>query len=237
MTLSFKLNVDTFCGKRSSKEKTALMQSFAFLGFQGPIKMVDPDEEFCIFEEYDPEAAETANHQPAPSKPEPRQLYFGRWLARSSRDAIDKYDLKKRNYISTTSMDAELSLVTANMALAAEGKVFYDPFVGTGGFCVATAHFGAHTFGSDIDGRSFRGYERGKKQTMGLVRNLQQYNLEWSFLDAFSSDLTNTPFRSVPLFDGIICDPPYGVREGLKVLGSRDGQKKEIVVVDGVPTY
>ncbi|KAL8668920.1 MAG: hypothetical protein Q9224_007767, partial [Gallowayella concinna] len=36
------------------------------------------------------------------------------------------------------------------------------------------------------------------------------------------------------LLDGIICDPPYGVREGLKVLGSRGdgGKKKEIVWLD-----
>jgi tRNA (guanine10-N2)-methyltransferase len=43
------------------------------------------------------------------------------------------------------------------------------------------------------------------------------------------SDLTNTPLRILSpdkdytkgYLDGIVCDPPYGIREGLKVLGSR----------------
>jgi tRNA (guanine10-N2)-methyltransferase len=196
--------------------------------------MVDPDEEFCIFEDYEAPIVDGSRPQVRGSL---KRVYLGRWLAKGSREAVDLHDLKKRNYISTTSMDAGLSLVTANMALASEGKVFYDPFVGTGSFCVAAAHFGAHTYGSDIDGRSFRGKERGKGKSIGLVANLQQYQLESRFMDAFISDLTNSPLRKAPLFDGIVCDPPYGVREGLKVLGTRDGQKKEVVFIDGVPTH
>src|SRR5204863_1841120 len=115
-----------------------------------------------------------------------------------------------------------------NMALAAPGKVLYDPFVGTGSFCVAMAHFGALTLGSDIDGRSFRGKERAKGKPIGLVANLEQYGLPEHFLDAFICDMTNSPIRSErELFDGIICDPPYGVREGLKALGTRYGRKRE----------
>ncbi|EER39874.1 RNA methylase [Histoplasma capsulatum H143] len=197
---SFKFSVDSYAGKRSAEEKTQIIHSFAYMDFQGPIRMTDPDEEFCLFEEY----------------------HAAQWIACGSRDVIDKYDLKKRNYISTTSMDAELTLVTANMALAAPGKVFFDPFVGTGSFCVAMAHFGTHALGSDIDGRSFGGKERQKGKSMGLVSNLEQYGIQQYFLDAFISDLTNTPVRTTQFLDGIICDPPYGVREGLKVLGSKD---------------
>jgi tRNA G10 N-methylase Trm11 len=40
------------------------------------------------------------------------------------------------------------SLITANMALAAPGKLFFDPFVGTGSFIVAASHFGALTSAS-----------------------------------------------------------------------------------------
>jgi tRNA (guanine10-N2)-methyltransferase len=47
-----------------------------------------------------------------------------------------------------------------------------------------------------------------------------------SYLGGFVSDLTNTPLRisassTQGYLDGIVCDPPYGIREGLKVLGSR----------------
>lgn len=174
---------------------------------------------------------------PQDESQEPKRIYFGRWLADSSREIVNKYDLKKRRYISTTSMDAELSLVTANMALAAPGKLFFDPFVGTGSFCVAAAHFGALTMGSDIDGRSFRGKDRGDGKPMGLTMNFQQYGLESKFMDAFSSDLTHTPLRDFQFLDGIICDPPYGVREGLRVLGTRDGRAKEPVLIDGVPAH
>lgn len=179
-------------------------------------------EEFCISEEWQLDAAALGGYSP-------QSIHLGRYLGGSERDAIGKYDLKKRKYISTTSMDAELALITANITLAAPGKLFYDPFVGTGSFPVACAHFGAMAFGSDIDGRSIRG--KGK---INLLANFVQYGLVEQFGDSFVADLTNTPLRGARLFDGIVCDPPYGVREGLKVLGSRDPMKgKDPVFRDG----
>lgn len=90
---------------------------------------------------------------------------------------MDTFDLKKRAYIGTTSMDAEVSLLMANQALAQEGKLCYDPFgedlwllfiwdrlgdrvvyaAGTGSMLLTAAAFGAMSFGSDIDGRQMRG--------------------------------------------------------------------------------
>lgn len=185
--------------------------------------MRDPDVSFRVFEDYEDKALE------------PKHLYLGRFVAASGRDAKTAFDLKKRHYISTTSMDAELALLTANIALAATGKLFYDPFMGTGGFPVACAHFGAVVFGSDIDGRSIRGTggsarkgQVGKKDVGG---NFKQYDLESRYLGGFVSDLTNTPLRLLQhsndstnggYLDGIVCDPPYGIREGLKVLGPRE---------------
>lgn len=146
---------------------------------------------------------------------------------------MNKYDLKKRKYISTTSMDSELALITANMALAAPGKVFYDPFTGTGSFPIACAHFGATVLGSDIDGRSIRG-----KPNRNVVSNFVQYGLVPQYLDGFVSDLTNTPIRKTRWLDGIVCDPPYGVREGLKVLGSTmEHLKNEVILPNGVPAH
>jgi tRNA (guanine10-N2)-methyltransferase len=241
--VSFRFTIDCFHRKRPSRGESRIIQSFAYLPLKGPIRMKDPDVDFWVLEEYsqDIEAKPQAIFQSPTSQTntrvQPKIIYFGRWLAHSSRESLNKYNLKKRHYISTTSFDAELSLVTANMALAAPGKLFYDPFVGTGSFCVAAAHFGAMVLGSDIDGRSFRGKEVGDAEPIGLVANLQQYGLKSNFLDVFSSDLTNTPLRNVQFLDGIVCDPPYGVREGLKVLGSRDGRKKDVVFIDGVPAH
>lgn len=242
--VSFRFMVKHFAAKRTSEEKRDIIQGFTYLGLEGPIRLKNPDEEFCVFEDFisDIEVPHsTREDEEAPELRHPKHIYFGRWLADSSRDLIIKYDLKKRRYISTTSMDAELSLVTANMAHAARGKLFYDPFVGTGSFCVAAAHFGASTLGSDIDPRSFRGREAVKgsstRDPMGLLTNFQQYGTMRNFVDAFTSDLTNTPLRLNQFLDGIVCDPPYGVREGLKVLGTRDGSGKEEVIIDGTPAH
>lgn len=199
-----------------------IIEEFQYLGFEGPIKMKNPDQDFYIFEEWELDAVAHGIY-------EPTRIHVGRFISGSQRDVIAKYDLKKRKYISTTSMDSELSLVTANISMAAPGRLFYDPFVGTGSFPIACAHFGAIAWGSDIDGRSIRG--KGKT---GLLANFVQYGLTSQFGDSFVADLTNTPLRAARLFDGIVCDPPYGVREGLKVLGSRDPLKgKEPVFQNG----
>ena len=190
------------------------------MGFEGPITMKQPDEEFCIFEHYEFGAAE------------PRKIYLGRLVASGDRKAIGVYDLKKRHYINTTSMDSELALVTANLALARPGTLFYDPFMGTGSFPIACAHYGATTFGSDLDARSARG-----KKGRTIAGNFAQYGLSNKYLDGFISDLTLTPLRQRRYLDGIVCDMPYGVREGLKVLGRKDGLSPEPVIVDGKPAY
>jgi tRNA (guanine10-N2)-methyltransferase len=222
--------------------------------------MQDVEAEFTVFEEWD--LTSSPHHIPV-SKPQqvsdaktclgddvsrvPFRMFFGRNVASSSRHLIDKHDLKKRPYISTTSMDAGLALVTATLALAGPGKIFFDPFVGTGGFLVSAAEFGALAFGSDIDGRSFRG--KGKGIERGVGANFRKYGLEHYFVDCIISDLTNTPLRisacprdeSERWLDGIICDPPYGVREGLKVLGTRiskvEAGKTVVHMLDGVPAH
>ena len=72
---------------------------------------------------------------------------------------------------------------------------------------------------------------------MGVLSNFQQYDMVGRFMDVFTSDLTNTPLRSTQFLDGIVCDPPYGVREGLRVLGRREGLKSEEVMIDGKPAH
>lgn len=230
--VSFAFRVKGYAGKRSQAVNCEIIQSFAYLGFQGPIRLKNPDEQFIVLEEYvrDVETASVGT----PQASEPRKIYVCRYIDDSARDVINKYDLKKRRYISTTSMDAELSLVTANMALAAPGKLFFDPFVGTGSFMVAASHFGALTLGADIDPRSFRGKDEERKNGKSMMENFKQYKIASKLVDAFTSDLTNTPLRNSQFLDGIVCDPPYGVREGLRVLGTRDGVLKEPVVIDGV---
>lgn len=197
-------------------ERKEIINSFQFLGFNGVIQMHNSEQVFGIFED-----------SKWGVKP-PRRIHFGRWIADGQRDAAYDYSLKTRKYLSTTSMDSELALLTANITLAAPGKLFYDPFVGTGSFPIACSHFGAISMGSDIDARMLRG-----KDGLNIVTNFQQYGLASRYLDGFISDLTHSPLRKGTMLDGIICDPPYGVREGLRVLGSRDCSAKQVVYRDG----
>jgi tRNA (guanine10-N2)-methyltransferase len=211
-----------------------IIDSFSYLGFKGKIKMKNPEVEFGILEEWLEEDLKSSPGSDVGVSSEPaasitlRKIFLGRKIGGSRRQLKEKHDLKKRPYISTTSMDAELALITANLALAAPGKIFLDPFVGTGGFMVAAAELGALVLGSDIDGRSFRGKGTGLRNGVGA--NFNKYSLQHLFGDCMTSDLTNTPFRlslssqeaeDHRWLDGIVADPPYGVRESLKVLGTR----------------
>jgi tRNA (guanine10-N2)-methyltransferase len=275
---SFKFSIDAYCGKRSPTEQTEIIDGFRYLGFEGPIQMQSPEIEFTVFEQWS--LASSPAHHPSKSSPEPtsqeppsppppnelaphsnpprkpQTLYLGLLLSTSPRHILTlKHSLKQRPYISTTSMDAVLALVSANLAHAGPGRILYDPFVGTGGFLVAAAEFGAAVWGSDIDGRSFRGTGKGGRREKGdddggggrtegrrkgVWRNFDEYGLGDLFGDCFISDLVNTPLRmdSAGWLDGIICDPPYGVREGLKVLGNREErQDKTPVMIDGVPAH
>ncbi|KIW12967.1 hypothetical protein PV08_08154 [Exophiala spinifera] len=241
--VTFRFSIDTYGLTHDATKQKDMIDSFSYLGFKGKIRMKNPEAEFALMEDWllpefirkrareESAASSTAvgtTVAEALSNSSLRQIFLGRKIGESRRWLREKHDLKKRPYISTTSMDAELALLTANMALAAPGKIFLDPFVGTGGFMVAAAELGAMTLGSDIDGRSFRGKGLGLEKGVGA--NFRKYGISHLFGDCITSDLTNTPVRSPTKsqqrfgprwLDGIICDPPYGVREGLKVLGTR----------------
>ena len=243
---TFKFSVDCYGSTRSTAVQRELIDQFKYLAFTGKIRMKNPEAEFTIMElwlapgttveevdgdgegEGEGSLGEGMFDEVAGTKF--REVFLGRKLGDSRRRLKDKHDLKKRPYISTTSMDAELALITAILALAGPGKLFMDPFVGTGGFMIAAAELGAISFGSDIDGRSFKG--KGTGLDTGVGANFKKYSLHHLFGDCVTSDLTNTPFRNINRYhpsqddrwlDGIICDPPYGVREGLRVLGTRKG--------------
>ncbi|KAI7650592.1 hypothetical protein KC318_g16330, partial [Hortaea werneckii] len=112
-TSSFRFTVDSYHGKLSLAEQRDLIESFDFMSFEGPVRMKTPDQHFTIFEDYELDAKH------------PYHLYFGRLIGEGGRKAINLYNLKKRSYIATTSMDAELSLITANLTQAGPGKLAY----------------------------------------------------------------------------------------------------------------
>lgn len=261
---SWKFEIDSFQGTRKNDERREIINTFRYMPLTGPIKMKDPQQVYTILEEWpmnpNPNAkpSDTDEEASPKEKRKPKKYYFGRYLGKGARDLITRFDLKKRPYISTTSMDSELALVTANLALASPGKIFYDPFVGTGSFPLACSAFGAISWGSDIDGRTVRGSgnDARAESKRGLIKgektlrgNFKFYGIKDRLGDVFTSDLTNTPLRRVEfgkaasgggrgrLFDGIVCDPPYGVREGLRVLGHRDPEGSPWVIKAGESKY
>lgn len=224
-SVSFKFDYFGYKGSRVRKDIVKRFESFSFMELPGPIRMKNPDQVFTLFEQY-----KVVGQNP---EAEPRKMWFGRLVSETFRHYADELDLKKRKYIGTTSFDAELALVSCNIAQITPGKVLYDPFAGTGSFLVAGSKLGALTVGSDIDFRMLK----GKSAQCNIDSNFKQYKLTNKYLDVMTMDFTHNAFRSSFLFDAIVCDPPYGVREGLKVLGSKDEEKfagKENVLIDGV---
>lgn len=190
---SFKFCVEGFGKSLSVERQVEIIEYFAFLPFEGPINLKNPDHIFYVMESYDIGLSQLTA--------QPRYIYFGELVGKAHRRHMNMYNLKKRQYIGTTSMDAELSLVMANMAHAQSTSIVMDPFLGTGSLLIAAAHFGAWTMGADIDLRTLRG-KNGKTP----FTNFEQYGLNRRLPDIMACDVTKAPWRTVQMFDAIITD-------------------------------
>lgn len=225
---TFKFEFESYRGS-SRSNRVKQIESFSYLEFQGKINMKSPQQVFTVVEEYEP----VSDNEPGIV---PIKLYFGRLVQRGDRLSLEKYDLKKRPYKGTTSFEAELSLVSANIAQVKPGTLMYDPFAGTGSFLCSGGHYGALVIGSDIDGRMIRG--KGAQQNINS--NFKYYGECSRFLDVLTMDFTHNALRSDLVIDTILCDPPYGIREAIKVLGAKNPEKfigKENVEIDGQKAY
>ncbi|GAM27216.1 hypothetical protein SAMD00019534_103910 [Acytostelium subglobosum LB1] len=150
----------------------------------------------------------------------PLMIYFGIQIAEGNRDAITKFNLQERKYLGTTSMDPELSLVSANMGHVRPGSFVLDPFVGTGSFILISSHFGAQTLGCDIDIGAMR-----KTKACNLETNFEQLGLLHQLQGMVLCDNSIPPWREVPIIDAIITDPPYGIRAGAKRIGPNKNRR------------
>ncbi|CAM8914373.1 unnamed protein product [Rhodiola kirilowii] len=210
---TFKINVDTFGKAISFQEQTDRIQKMSFIPFKGRVNLKNPDQNFWIMETDD---YGSSNGLPPVIQ---RTIFFGREVGAADRKLIPTYQLKSRNYLGPTSMDAEMAFLMANQGLVAPGKLVYDPFVGTGSILIAAAHFGAMTMGADIDIRVVRD---GRGPNCNIWSNFDQYGLS-SPISLLRADNNLPPWRPglKEVFDAIICDPPYGVRAGGRKSGGR----------------
>eukprot|EP00741_Cyanophora_paradoxa_P003601 tig00000093_g3498.t1 len=213
--VTFRFEVEGFGRTYTMEEKLDMINRFAGRPFaEGKVRIKPaPDNVFHIIEDWGHNlgkglgaggAGEGEVRRP-PGRPDlpMRAVYLCREVATGRRDLVGRYDLKKRAFLGPTSMDAELSLLIANLALARPGALAYDPFVGTAGILVACAHFGARVLGSDIDKRIIRGKVPGKN----LWTNFKQYGLEPP-VDVIQCDILRRVWRQGEWFDAVVCDPP-----------------------------
>jgi tRNA (guanine10-N2)-methyltransferase len=128
-------------------------------------------------------------------------------------------------------MDPELSFIQANLVRANQGMLVLDPFCGTGGLIIAAAHFGATVMGTEINyqvakaiGRSSRVGEETLTEKHSVAANFRQYNLEERFLGILIADASKQSLwrqQTEGIFDAIVADPPYGVREKGRKVGNK----------------
>lgn len=158
---------------------------------------------------------------------------MGRFVAAGQRTINRDFDLKKRKYIGDssgttsrvgpTSTCAELAFLMSNQVLSRPGAVMWDCFAGTGSLLIAATAHGSHCVGTDIDVRVLKGIKRGKKGDC-VRTNFDQYGLRYPEL--IRADLSALPLRFDSWWrrrarvrrsiDGILCDPPYGIRAGAR---------------------
>ncbi|PHU05016.1 hypothetical protein BC332_25838 [Capsicum chinense] len=179
----------------------------------GRVSLKNPDHTFWLIETGD---YDSNNGLPPIAG---RRIFFGREIGAADRKLMPTYQLKSRNFLGPTAMDAEMAFLMANQAQAKAGRLVYDPFVGTGSILVAATHYGAIIMGADIDIRVVRD---GRGPDRNVWSNFKQYGLPMPI--ALLRADNNLPLWRLGLkevFDAIVCDPPYGVRAGGRNSGGR----------------
>lgn len=201
---SFRFEVTAVNHTIPSERKVKIMEDFEYMEFQGPITLADASVVLTYFEEY---PIKHTLRKRTEGDGDFDRAFFGRLIEEGAcRSLKHKFDVKQRVYYGNTTMDAEISLLMANQALAAPGKLIYDPYCGTGSMLFTSAFFGAMVFGSDIDGRQMRGKNLNPP---GIFQSADQYGVLNRILDCCTFDITRNPFRTGGILDAIVSDPPW----------------------------
>ncbi|MFH4982114.1 hypothetical protein AB6A40_008823 [Gnathostoma spinigerum] len=167
--------------------------------------------------------------------PDLENVYFGRFVGNGQSHLKVDYSLKTRRYIGNTTMDPELSFIQANLIKSRFGSLTLDPFCGTGGLLISAAHFGSSVIGMEINylvarakGKSSRSDKEYLSDDDSIAQNFRQYNLLDRYLAVILGDASRHEiWRSdiwfgQELFDAIVADPPYGLREKGRKVGKKE---------------
>eukprot|EP00211_Chloroparvula_japonica_P002350 CAMPEP_0119155152 /NCGR_PEP_ID=MMETSP1310-20130426/51601_1 /TAXON_ID=464262 /ORGANISM="Genus nov. species nov., Strain RCC2339" /LENGTH=438 /DNA_ID=CAMNT_0007147739 /DNA_START=150 /DNA_END=1466 /DNA_ORIENTATION=+ len=214
---TFKIKCDSFGRDKSSKAQQLEMISTIGVHFDvnWKVKLKQPDIYYSFIEDYGLDRATNRHIHETP------RYFFGERLSKGARRNGEHlpwaFQLSKRPYIGTTSMDPIVSFLMANLACVSNISYVWDPFIGTGSIAVSCAYFGGRVVGTDIDPRVIRG-KKGKS----VITNFQYYGLTGQLDCLLAHDVAQPIFtRQEGIFDAIVCDPPYGIRAGAKKIGRK----------------
>ena len=178
----------------------------------------------------------------------PNRCLFGIKIAEGP-SISSKFEVRRRPYIGTTTMDAISSHLAANAAQTCDDCLVLDPFCGTGSLLISASFLGGNVIGSDIDADCLGLVNRTnadsteRSKNANFRRKIKGQSGEWSQLNESAS--SNFEFyglqqRLVSLvacsieewlsrdeltvmeFDAIISDPPFGRRERASLAISHD---------------
>eukprot|EP01065_Artemidia_motanka_P036656 TRINITY_DN44616_c0_g1_i1.p1 TRINITY_DN44616_c0_g1~~TRINITY_DN44616_c0_g1_i1.p1 ORF type:complete len:571 (+),score=222.33 TRINITY_DN44616_c0_g1_i1:68-1714(+) len=201
-TKRFRFVHDALGRSYTREEQVACFNRFTFLRL-GVVDLKSPEEIFWVIEDWRHDGAAEA----------PRGIYLARQVSLGARSLLDKYTLKRRKFIGTTTMMPELCFLMANCGCVQKGSWVWDPFCGTGSTLVSCAHYGAAVWGSDLDGRRM-----GSTADGGILDNCTQYGFQPAEL--LRLDVSQCAMWRPESLDCMVCDPPYGRRESNKKIDS-----------------
>ena len=223
---TFRVTVSSLGKRHTDQERMEMIRRLEpLLPWKGKVRLKGSDHNFLVITETLMQAgADGTTPKGLPIEGSPTRYYFGRLVAEGRRDLVGKLDLKKRNYIGTTSLDAELSLLMANLARVQRNDLVYDPYCGTAGTLVAAAAFGARVLGCDLHLPAIRGDLRTRSgpsklkqpKLQGISHTFRAYEMPTPVgLVHGDSGARLSCLRMPPegIFDAIVTDPPYGIRE------------------------
>ena len=220
--------------RRHSDQRVARMALFSHVldAIEGrPVDLRTPDHRLWLVEAQ----RFLQNGRPLPEPP-PRHLLL--YQLPSSRPSVKadaaKLDLRKRAFLSTSTLPVKRSLLLCNLALAhapLTDAALLDPYCGSGGILLTAAALGARTVGSDLDWRMVSNNRWATKippSTHRPNRGVEPVRMRDNFeeadlpaplallkLDVGAPDAAE---RLLEANDGqryhaLVCDPPYGRRE------------------------
>jgi len=136
------------------------------------------------------------------------QVWFTREVAQGSRGLTERLSLRRRPYVTTTSMEPKASLVMSNVASLQSGDKVLDPMAGGGGLLLAAAQLGAGlTVGVDVNSSIDISRVASNFHDLGLPPPA-----DFIFGDVGDPNVQERLYPWGP-FDVLVADPPYGKRE------------------------